>query len=99
MATSRSCAPHRSVMRDSQDSLYSSARRGTSRRWLEGTFWCATWRRWRPSICGSLNEVGGDMTITRITLTAAALALTLLPPLHLQGQQPLPAVQMVGDQG
>jgi outer membrane protein assembly factor BamB len=37
-------------------------------------------------------------SIGRFVLLAAA-ALMILPPLHLEGQQPLPAVQMVGDTG
>jgi len=39
------------------------------------------------------------MTIARTILVAAAAGLTLLPPLGLEGQQPRPAVQMVGDSG
>ena len=34
-----------------------------------------------------------------IRVSRAAAALMLLPPLHLEGQQPPPAVQMVGDTG
>ena len=39
------------------------------------------------------------VSIGRFVFLAAAAALMLLPPLHLEGQQPPPAVQMVGDTG
>jgi outer membrane protein assembly factor BamB len=39
------------------------------------------------------------ISIGRFVFLAAAAALMLLPPLHLDGQQPPPAVQMVGDTG
>jgi len=38
-------------------------------------------------------------SIGRLVLFAGAAALMLLRPLHLDGQQPAPAVQMVGDTG